>query len=171
MAGSLVLIEETTVSSAVSSVSLGGANWDSSYNVYKVIVNNLVASASNTIDIQFLVSNSADTSSNYDYAAKNLYSAGTFPNNSATNGSDIPFGNTIGSGANQFSNAILYLFNFNNASEYSFITIEETAKNADLVGRQGGGVLTVAQATNGVLIKAGTGNIDSGSFKLYGIKK
>lgn len=171
MAGSLILIEETTVSSAVSSVSLGGANWDSSYNVYKVIVNNLVASASNTIDIQFLVSNSADTSSNYDYAAKNLYSAGTFPNNSATNGSDIPFGNTIGSGSNQFSNAILYLFNFNNASEYSFITIEETAKNADLVGRQGGGVLTVAQATNGVLIKAGTGNIDSGSFKLYGIKK
>jgi len=171
MPGSLILIEETTVSSAVSSVSLGGANWDSSYNVYKVIINNLVASASNTIDIQFLVSNSADTSSNYDYAAKNLWSAGTFPNNSATNGSDIPFGNTIGSGANQFSNAVLYLFNFNNASEYSFITIEETAKNADLVGRQGGGVLTVAQATNGVLIKAGTGNIDSGSFKLYGLKK
>ena len=171
MAGSLVLIEETTVSSAVSSVTLGGTNWDSSYDVYKVIVTNLVASASNTIDIQFLVSNSADTSSNYDYAAKNLWSGGTFPDNYATDGSDIPFGNTIGSGANQFSNAVLYLFNFNNASEYSFITYEETAKNTDLVGRQGGGVLTVAQATNGVLIKAGTGNIDSGSFKLYGIKK
>ena len=48
-----------------------------------------------------------------------------------------------------------------------FITIEETAKNADLVGRQGGGVLTVAQATNGVLIKAGTGNITSGTCTLY----
>ena len=59
MPGSLVLIEETTVSSAVSSVTLGGANWDSSYDVYKVIVSNLVASASNTVDIQFLVSNSA----------------------------------------------------------------------------------------------------------------
>ena len=171
MPGSLVLIEEETVSSAVSSVTLGGANWDSSYDVYKVIVNNLVASASNTIDIQFLVSSSADTSSNYDYAAKNLWTGGTFPNNYSTNGSDIPFGNTIGSGANQFCNAVLYLFNFNNASEYSYITFEESAKNADLVGRQGGGLLTVTQATNGVLIKAGTGNINSGSFKLYGLKK
>jgi hypothetical protein len=171
MAGSLVLIEETTVSSAVSSVTLGGANWDSSYNVYKVIVENLVASASNTIDIQFLVSNSADTSSNYHSAAENLWTGGTFPHNTGSNASDIPFGNTIGSGANQFSNAVLYLFNFNNASEYSFITYEESAYSTSLVGRQGGGVLKEAQATNGVLIKAGTGNIDSGSFKLYGLKK
>ena len=171
MAGSLVLIEETTVSSAVSSVTLGGANWDSSYNVYKVIVENLVASASNTIDIQFLVSGTADTSANYDYVAKNLWSGGTYANNSGANANDIPFGNTINTGTNKQANAILYLFNFNNASEYSFITFEETSANPDLVGRQGGGVLTVAQATNGVLIKAGTDNINSGSFVLYGLKK
>jgi hypothetical protein len=171
MAGSLILIEETTVSSSVSSVTLGGANWDSSYNVYKVTINNLTVDASNTIDIQFLVSNSADTSSNYDYAALNLFSGGTFPNNTQSNGSDIPFGNTLGSSANQSCNAVLYLINFNNASEYSFITIEEASHSTALVGRQGGGVLTEQQATNGVLIKAGTGNIESGTFKLYGLVK
>mgnify|MGYP003129241627 FL=1 len=170
MIGSLVLIEETTISSGTSSVTLGGNNWDNSYDVYVLLIKNLTASASNTIDIQFLVSNSADTSSNYDSAAKNLYDAGSYANNSGSGGSDIPFGNTIGTGTQHQSNAILYLYNFNSASEYSYITYEETAYNGSSVGRQGAGVLKVAQATNGVLIKAGTDNINSGSFKLYGIK-
>ena len=34
MAGSLVLVDSATVSSAVSTVTLGGADWDDSYNVY-----------------------------------------------------------------------------------------------------------------------------------------
>ena len=42
MSGSLILIDETTVTSSTSSVTLGGANWDSSFNVYKVIVSNVV---------------------------------------------------------------------------------------------------------------------------------
>ena len=171
MAGSLIKIDEEIVSSAVASVTLGASNWDSSYDVYMVMLNNVTVSASNTIDIQFLVSGTADTSANYDYVAKNLWSGGTFANNSGANANDIPFGNTINTGTNKQANAILYLFNFNNASEYSFITFEETSANPDLVGRQGGGVLTVAQATNGVLIKAGTDNINSGSFVLYGLKK
>ena len=38
-------------------------------------------------------------------------------------------------------------------------------------GRQGGGVLTVAQATDGVKFFMSSGDIDSGTFKLYGLKK
>ena len=34
MAGSLIKIDEEIVSSAVSSVTLGGTDWDSSYDVY-----------------------------------------------------------------------------------------------------------------------------------------
>jgi hypothetical protein len=160
----LVQVATNTVTSAVSSVTLTGINSD---DVYMVTVNNLVASASNTIDIQFTVGGTADTSSNYDLAAKNLWSGGSFANNVATNGSDIAYGNTIGSSTNQFHNAILYLYNFNNSSEYSLITIEETANNSNGIGRQGCGVLKEAQATDGVLIKAGTGNINSGTFTLY----
>ena len=84
---------------------------------------------------------------------------------------DIALGNTIHSSSNQQSNAHIYLFNFNDAGEYSFITFEETAYNPDVVGRQGGGVLKVSQANNGVLFKAGTGNMNSGKFTLYGLKK
>ena len=160
----LLQVATTTLTSAVSSVTVTGIDSD---DVYLVTVNNIVASASNTIDIQFTVGGSADTSSNYDFAAKNIWSGGSFANNTQSNGSDIPFGNTIGSGSNQFHNSILYLYNFNNSSEFSFITIEESANNSNAIGRQGGGVLTVAQATDGVLIKAGTGNITSGTLTLY----
>ena len=43
----------------------------------------------------------------------------------------------------------MYLFNFNNASEYSFMTLEAVNINQGgvLKGRQGGGVLTETQAT------------------------
>ena len=40
-----------------------------------------------------------------------------------------------------------------------------------LHGAQGAGTLTVAQATNGVTFYMGSGNLASGNFKLYGLKK
>ena len=62
---------------------------------------------------------------------------------------------------------------FNNAGEYSFCTVEASNRNQDahLRGFQGGGVLTVAQATDGVQYFMQSGNIASGTFKLYGLKK
>ena len=73
---SLIKLDEETISSAVSSVSLGASDWDSSYNVYKVIYSNVSVSASNTIDIQFLANGSANTSANYSMSARNLWSGG-----------------------------------------------------------------------------------------------
>ncbi len=40
-----------------------------------------------------------------------------------------------------------------------------------LRGRVGGGTLTVEQATNGVNYFYSSGNIASGEFRLYGLKK
>jgi len=72
-------------------------------------------------------------------------------------------------GTSESYQAIYYLYNFNNASEYSFCTIEVSARdlNGNLLGGQGGGVLTVAQATDGIQLKATSGNITSGTFTLY----
>mgnify|MGYP003114496077 CR=1 FL=1 len=169
--GSLIKLVDTTLSSAVSSVSLGASDWDTSFDVYLVTTSGVTVSASNTVDLQFLTSGSADTSSNYDSQAKNLYSGGSFSNNYSTNTSDIPFGNTITNTSNYSSSAEIYLFNFNEASEYSYCTYSETAWNSTSVGRQGSAVLTVAQANNGVLIKAGTGNLTAGRFQVFGIVK
>ena len=62
MAGSLVLIQETTVSSGVSAVTLTGITSD--FNVYKVIANNVqIDPDSQPVKKRFTVSGSAVTSS------------------------------------------------------------------------------------------------------------
>ena len=175
MAGSLIKIDEEIVTSAVASVTLGGADWDSSYDVYMVRYKRLEtdSSSANTIAVRFLASSSPDTSSNYDYAYKTLKDYASFSNDSNTN-LDRFYLSTIYTANFSQDSGIIYLFNFNNSSEYSFCTIESTARNSrpGLGGSQGGAVLTVAQATNGIqFFMNATGNIDNGHFVLYGLKK
>ena len=175
MAGSLIKIDEEIVSGAVASVTLGGSDWDSSYDVYMVKYKQLEtdSSSANTIAVRFLASSSADTSSNYDYAYKTLKSYAASSNDSSTN-LDRFYLSTIYTANFSQDNGILYLFNFNNSSEYSFCTIESTSRNSrpGLGGSQGGAVLTVAQATNGIqFFMNTTGNIDNGVFTLYGLNK
>ena len=171
MAGSLIKIDEEIVSSAVSSVTLTGI--DSTYDVYMVRLSNVQpATDAAYLRMRFTVSGSADTSSNYDRVAKELRADTTFGNSSQTNADGFNFIQN-GTSTSETHNSIMYLFNFNNASEYSFATFEETSfmYAVALRGRNGGGVLTVAQATDGVNYFFSSGNIDSGTFTLYGLKK
>ena len=175
MAGSLIKIDEEIVSSAVASVTLGGSDWDNSYDVYKLVLNNLKPETDAiSVKVRFTVSGSADTSSNYDRAFKNLRADTGFGDISSTNQDHINAG-SIGTGTSnqEMMNSVYYLFNFNNASEYSFCTLEASIINNDghLRGFQGGALLTVAQATDGINFSMTSGNIASGTFKLYGLKK
>jgi len=174
MAGSLIKIDEEIVTSAVASVELGGANWDSSYDVYMVKLNNITGSVDTQhLFLRILVSSSPDTSANYDRARKQLKADTTFTNSSNTNETKTYIGQQIGTASNSQTNAIMYLFNFNNASEYNFATLEELSwrQAGNLHGNQGGWVHTVAQASNGVQFYMETGNILGGTFTLYGLKK
>ena len=172
MAGSLIKIAETTVSSGVSSVTLTGI--DSTYDVYKFIINGITADTdSSLIEIRVTKSGTADTTSNYDEAAKQLKVFSSFVNNSDTNATSWGL-NNVGTNANSSSHIIAYLFNFANASEYSFVTFEENTSDSSLNvrGKQGGGVHTVASASDGVNVFLSTGgNIEAGTFTLYGLKK
>ena len=177
MAGSLIKIDEKIVTSAVASVELGGTNWDSSYDVYKVVVSNVVTDT-DTKALLFRhldTSNNPITTANYDVAFKVLRTDTTFEN---ADGLGITLAyivdNFIGTATGEVANAVLYLFNSNNASEYTFHTVESTYRNnaGILRGAQGGGVLKSAVATKGVSIFLTTGgNIASGKFTLYGLKK
>jgi hypothetical protein len=172
MAGSLIKIQETTVSSAVASVTLTGI--DSTYDVYKFIINGLTADTnSSLIEIRVTKSGTADTTSNYDEAAKQLKAFAVFVNNSDTNATSWGL-NNAGTPTNSAFNLNAYLFNFANASEYSFATFEEVTLDTgtNTRGKQGGGVHTVASASDGVNVFLSTGgNIDGGTFTLYGLKK
>ena len=176
MAGSLVKIDEVDVTSTVSTVTIGNSNWDTSYDVYKLVISNATCSANAVMQLRVNVSSSPDTTSNYDYATKTFKTDGTFENNTQTNGTSVPVtpqrlltGNSFG------LNGILYIFNANNSSEYTFLTNEIASwrENSNLTGGQGGIVHTVAQAINGFTfyMDLGTDSFTTGNFKLYGLKK
>ena len=93
-----------------------------------------------------------------------------------TNGTQWFFNSAMPNDSNKFTNATLYLFNFNNSSEYSFVTVESAGWNdsiEDLVGEQGGAVHTVAETNDGIeLLWESGSNFASGSkVILYGLKK
>ena len=132
-----------------------------------------VTNASTTLDGQIrtrvLVSSSADTSSEYDQASKALIANASFGNDSLTNENHWRFMFT-GNQTNETQSGILYLYNFNNSSEYSFVTAEISSMTGTprLYGLQGGGVQTEAQSCNGIQFYALNGNLSDGSkFTLY----
>jgi len=173
MAGSLIKIDEEIVTSAVASVTLGGTDWDSSYDVYMVKINKLEVDTDNTdLKLRFTESGTPNTTANYDTASKVLIST-TFTENSQVNATSADFSVNLGTGTGEQFNAILYIFNANNSSEYTFYTTENTAYDyvPRLLGKQGGGVLTVASAVDGVQIIGDGTDIDNGTFTLYGLAK
>tara|TARA_R100001163_G_scaffold6240_1_gene7073 strand:+ start:501 stop:1028 length:528 start_codon:yes stop_codon:yes gene_type:complete len=175
MAGSLILLDEETVSSGVSSVTLGASDWDSSYDVYMVTVSNMQIQTNNTqIRMRFLAGGTPQSTTNYDYAYKVLKTGGSYADDSSTQPAFIL---TYNGGSNLTDarfNMNAYLFNMNTAADYSYATHEVSAvKNGgtDLESKQGGGVYLVTEAHNGVEMLCYSGNIEGGEFKLYGIKK
>ena len=174
MAGSLIKIQETTVSSPVSSVSLVGIN--STFNVYKVTFSNVFASADDDMQIRVTTSGTADSDSEYDIASLDLKTSTSFGNTSGTNQTKWDFSAGIGTSGTNSHNGVMYLFNFNNSSEFSFVTMENVTTRQDtsdqLFGFQGGGVHTVAETNDGInFFLANSNNIAGGTFTLYGLKK
>jgi len=175
MAGSLIKIDEEIVSSAVASVTLTGI--DSTYDVYMLkVVNCTPDTDGQGLFFRFTESGTPNTSANYDYALKNLRAAAGFSNGSSTNQTQgLLTGGATGSGTNETANSIMYIFNANNNSEYTFTTIEGvilSSASAELRGGQGGNVFTVTSSVDGIQIFFGSGNIESAtSFTLYGLKK
>ena len=173
MAGSLVLINEVTVTSGATMTITG---IDSTYDVYLLQMNDVVADTDNKdLRFRFTVSGTADSSANYDYAAKELRTDMAFEDRSNTNKEWIQ--TNISGGGTGTGEAIvgtIYAFNFSNASEYSFVTLEINNYDFDprIMGWQGGAVLTETQATDGfTFFWESDVDFASGNFKLYGLKK
>ena len=169
----LLQVATSTVTSAVASVTLTGINTD---DVYKVTFSNIFARADDDMQIRVTTSGTADSDSEYDIASKDLKTSGTFGNTSGTNQSKWDFSAGIGTSGTNSHNGIMYLINFNNSSEFSFVTMENATTRQDtsdeLFGFQGGGVHTVAETNDGINFFLASGNnIAGGIFKLYGLVK
>ena len=172
MAGSLKKIDEEIVTSAVASVSLLGI--DSTYDVYMVRLNNVGVDTDNMdIYVRYTVSGTAQTGS-YARANKRL-DTNAFTNDNSTSANQAIIFEALGTDGtiDETGNAILYLFNFNNASEYSFCTLEAVNQTITrLKGFQGGFTRTNAEVNDGLyFFVESSNNIASGTFTLYGLKK
>lgn len=163
----LVQVATNTVTSAVASVTLTGIDSD---DIYMVAVSGATVSDPVTeIRVRFTVSGTAQTTNNYDWANKFLRASASFINDYDTNQTKTRALNNTGDTGGEGSNGIFYLYNFNNASEYSFMTIENVTENGNEArGYQGGTVYTVTEAHNGIqFLNNSSGNITSGTFTLY----
>ena len=164
----LVQVATNTVSSAVSSVTLTGIDSD---NVYIVTFTNVLGTSEPTnFSYRMTESGTENSTSNYDYAFKDMFAGSGFSNRAATNADKVSFNQGSGSTALETQQGILYIFNANNSSEFTFTTYETTFRNAyggALQGAQGGGVFTVTSAVDGIYFQQDSGNIASGTLTLY----
>ena len=170
MSNSLILIDSDTASNSAS-ISLTGIS--STYDVYLCVLSGITPTADANFNMRTTTSGSADSDSEYDKASEVLKANTSFGTTSDTDEAQWRINSTVGTDTGEQANHTIYLFNFNNSSEYSFYTNESVKLNAsgDLEGYQGGGVHTVAEANDGVNFFFTSGNIESGEFKLYGLKK
>ena len=168
MAGKLIQVATNTVTTPVASVTLTGIDSD---DVYMLFYNNVTPTTNgDRVDFRVTVSGTPDTTANYDHAQKFLSVGGGFFNGFGTNDTAyFLIAQQVATGLS--SNGIMHLFNFNNASEYSYLTNDNAffwTGTLALLGQQGGAVNTVAQSCDGVhFFATGSSNIESGTFTLY----
>ncbi|BAQ84717.1 putative glycoprotein [uncultured Mediterranean phage uvMED] len=171
MSGSLVLIQETVVTSAVSAVTLTGIS--SSFNVYQVVFNNVAPETdAQVLKLRVTTSGTPDSDSEYDSGIMFFKSAGGFVQTGLTNQDHFPF-DTSGTTTGEELNGTLHLFNFQNSSEFSFATVEVVSENSSSAVRSqtGGFYHSVNEANDGVSFFFNSGNIASGKFQLFGLVK
>ena len=172
MSGSLVKIQEVTASGS-SSVTLLGI--DTTFDVYKVIINKCIPGTDSVfMSARVTESDTPNTGTNYDFAGKLLRADVDTTNSSSENETSLFLqGNLTGTNTGEEFNLVQYIFNANTSDEFTYFTIESTFldNSGNLNGLQGSGIFTSASTVNGVQYFFSSGDIASGKFTLYGLKK
>ena len=107
----LVQIDKQTLSGSSSTIAVNGINSD---DVYMVAIRNLIGDSTNpTPLIRVNKSSTAQSDSEYDYAMYGLSST-SFTTRATTNADTVVFIDNINTYG---GNAIIYLYNFNSATE------------------------------------------------------
>ena len=158
----LVQVAKTTVTTGDSTIAINGIDSD---DVYLLVGTDIISTQSNCeLFIRVNASSSAQTTSNYDYGNRVMSSnnMGNRNGQNQTRGYVVDNVNTYG------MNFSAFLYNFNNASEYSYIEHESVADVSNQkLGDFGGTVFTVAAAHNGVTLHGHAGTFNSGNLYLY----
>ena len=177
MAGALIKIAETTVSSDVASLSLTGI--DTTYDVYLVtVVGAKIGTDVHQIRDKLTKSGSATTSSDYSQAYQRYRTENTLENKYQTTGQST-WGHldSIGTGTGEALHERMYIFGAPFADQYTYITWESVFFEYQPYSRGIFGTVLYkeASAVDGIHFfgsnGSATSNITAGRFSLYGLKK
>jgi len=177
LGGSLELIEEQTVSSAVASVDFTSIK-GSKYDVHKIQIDDMLfsdASGNEYLSCQLYESGTLETASVYQYAQQYGTASGSSGEQKSTGTATPVISIQAGSTTNFLTNGYIYYYNLNNSSKYSFSTFHITQMAPGGFGASyafGGFVLPQASLVDGIRIRSGnTANITQANIKLYGVKQ
>jgi len=173
---SLEQISTTTISSNTADVILDGINTD---NVHMLVASGIT----HTVDTAYLryrvtkdVSGTTtpQTAASYDFATKVLRAQTTFQNYGQQNRNEMYFqgAQPVGNASGEDASCVLYLFNFNNSSQYSYVNAEDIAFESTYTkpaGNVGAFRYGVTEAHNGIAIGGDATQISGGTFTLYKI--
>ena len=161
-------IATNTVSSAVSTVTLTGIDSD---DTYMFTYTNCQGSVNDKyLHLRFTESGSANTGNNYNYAGRKLKTYSDFQLGYAGGQAQARLiDERLGDQDQETANGMLYIYNANNSSEFTFYTTENVNRDGggNLMSMTGGGALRVASAVDGIQLYMESGNIVSGTFTLY----
>ncbi len=168
-----VLLSTSTVSSGVSELDIT-SNIDSTYKNYMVTYTEVHPSSDGQV-LKFRVFNggSVNTSAQYTYASKGRLSNGSDAqvSNSGNDQGELGAGNGVGSANNESISGFLILHNPSSTTFYKMIQANSIHidSSSRMVRAIDGIYVANTAAVDGVRFYFGSGNIDSGVFKLYGI--
>lgn len=169
MIGKLTQVDKTTISGAVSSVTLTGFDTD---NAYFVTWRNVQCTVDNSaFRARVTIGGSVQTGTNYSRGYKTLKAYSTNSNDLANSQGEW-FLSQIGTPHREQANGWGYLYNFSSTSERAFgilnmSDLNSISKNS---GNYGGIEFTgTGSARDGFHFYISAGSLDSGEFVLYRI--
>lgn len=162
----LVQINTATADGSSTTLKVTGIDSD---NVYLLTLTGFKVSTDQDIFLRVTKGGTAQSDSEYDRTDKTFREDSSYNTNTHTGQQAITW-EYLGDANNEMGNAIIHLFQFNSASEYSWFTLESVATddgNPHIKGKQGGAVHRVASASDGVQVHVASGNISAGTMTLY----
>ena len=167
-----VLLETQTISSAVAQVDFT-SNIDSTYKAYMVEFINLHAgNDGQSIYVRFSIGGTFQTGTDYERMYARIHAAsGAYEYSNSDNATFIIAGNDVGNEADEHSNGRFILYNPSDTTFTKQMRGDSISVKSDGYPElfHFGGRLDTTSAVDGIRIYMGSGNIDSGLFKLYGI--
>ena len=168
----LRLLNETTVTSAVSIVSVTDV-FSADFDIYKVTVRGfeLGGSPLSGHNLQFVNSNgSIVNASEYDSATLGMKTASAFSNDKTQNGTTGRIAMSIGTTPNE-AVTTLYVFNPFSSSSYTFYLNQSMSYGNQWVGGKSIGVLTQLSSISGIAFTTNsTKTLNNGTINIYGLR-